>query len=141
MSLTTSVTWTTDSPFTTPSRKSSKSASFIRVHPPRHNCYVVCQHTEDSVTFPDGTRVLASGWFERKTGEPTSDFGLYLDPQWTPHWPCVLLDWPDFGVPLDASRARREIRLAFERARAGDRVELPCVGGHGRTRESLGVGR
>jgi hypothetical protein len=94
---------------------------------------MVCQHTEDSVTFPDGTRVLASGWLQRKHGAPTPDFGLYLDPQWQPTWPSVMLDWPDFGVPNDRSTADREILAAFERARAGDRVEVACIGGHGRT--------
>jgi len=94
---------------------------------------VVCQHTEDVVIFPDGTQVLASGWLERKTGEPTPDFGLYLDPMWTPTWPSVLLDWPDFGVPADRDVADREIQAAFELARSGKRVEVACVGGHGRT--------
>ena len=94
---------------------------------------MVCQHTEDVVIFPDGTRVLASGWLQRKVGEPTPDFGLYLDPQWTPTWPAVMLDWPDFGVPRDRDVADEQIRGAFERARAGERVEVACVGGHGRT--------
>ncbi|HEX8966595.1 MAG TPA: protein-tyrosine phosphatase family protein [Chloroflexota bacterium] len=85
------------------------------------------------MAFPDGTRVLASGWLERAVGEPKPDFGLYLDPQWTPTWPSVMLDWPDFGVPRDTSIASREINAAFERARAGQRVEIACVGGHGRT--------
>ena len=98
-----------------------------------HNDAVVCQHTEDVVTFPDGTRVLASGWLERKPGEPHPDFGLYLDPQWTPIWPATLLDWPDFGVPSQPAVAVAEIKSAFERARAGQRVEVACVGGHGRT--------
>ena len=94
---------------------------------------MVCQHTEDIVTFPDGTQVLASGWLQRKHNEPTPDFGLYLDPQWAPTWPAVLLDWPDFGVPADRSTADREIKAALERARAGERVEVACIGGHGRT--------
>jgi hypothetical protein len=94
---------------------------------------MVCQHTEDSVTFPDGTRVLASGWLQRKHGEPTPDFGLYLDPQWQPTGPSVMLDWPDFGVPTDRATADSEIRGAFARARAGERVEVACIGGHGRT--------
>ena len=94
---------------------------------------MVCSHTEDTVIFPDGTRVLASGWLQRKTGEPTPDFGLYLDPQWTPTWPNVMLDWPDFGVPQDQATADEQIREAFARARAGQRVEIACVGGHGRT--------
>jgi hypothetical protein len=94
---------------------------------------VVCQHTEDAVIFPDGTRVLASGWLQRKIGEPAPDFGLYLDPQWAPSWPAVMLDWPDFGVPRDRDTADAQIRAAFERARAGQKVEVACIGGHGRT--------
>ena len=94
---------------------------------------MVCQHTEDTVTFPDGTQVLASGWLRRKPGEPMPDFGLYLDPQWEPIWPAVMLDWPDFGVPTDRATADREIRAALERARGGERVEVACIGGHGRT--------
>jgi hypothetical protein len=94
---------------------------------------VVCQHTEDRVIFPDGTQVLASGWLQRKTDELAPDFGLYLDPQWQPTGPAVMLDWPDFGVPTDRSAADREIHAAFARARAGERVEVACIGGHGRT--------
>jgi protein-tyrosine phosphatase len=44
-----------------------------------------------------------------------------------------MLDWPDFGVPADRSSADTEIRAALERARAGERVEVACIGGHGRT--------
>jgi protein-tyrosine phosphatase len=94
---------------------------------------VVCQHTEDTVIFPDGTRVLASGWLRRKKDDVAPDFGLYLDPQWTPTGPFVMLDWPDFGVPSDRAAADTEIRGAFARARAGERVEIACIGGHGRT--------
>jgi hypothetical protein len=94
---------------------------------------VVCSHTEDEVLFPDGTRVLASGWLQRKPGELAPDFGLYCDPQWQPTGPAVLLDWPDFGVPVDRTTADREILAAFELARAGQRVEVACIGGHGRT--------
>jgi hypothetical protein len=108
-------------------------AEVRRIRTSGHNCGVVCQHTEDPVTFPDGTSVLASGWLERRRDTAAPDFGLYLDPAWEPWWPAVLLDWPDFGVPADAVVADREIRAAFERARQGQRVEIACVGGHGRT--------
>ena len=94
---------------------------------------MVCQHTEDTVLFPDGTQVLASGWLQRKPDEPAPEFGLYLDPQWRPTGPAVMLDWPDFGVPTDRSAADREIGAAFARARAGERVEVACIGGRGRT--------
>jgi protein-tyrosine phosphatase len=100
----------------------------------RHNCGVVCQHTEDVVSFPDGTRVLASGWLARGADAWRPSFGLYLDPSWTPvDWPHVMLDWPDFGVPAFTDEAVREIRAAYERARQGETVEVACVGGHGRT--------
>lgn len=94
---------------------------------------VVCQHTEHPVTFPDGTRVLASGWLQRTGSDGVPDFGVYLDPSWQPTWSAVMLDWPDFGVPADPVVADREIRAAFARARSGERVEVACVGGHGRT--------
>src|SRR5918912_988794 len=148
MSRTTSVTSTTLPPCSTPRRNSSKNNSFIQPsfvqqtapgnaaehgRVSRHNRRVVCQHTEDTVIFPDGTRVLASGWLDRGADDPKPDFGLYLDPGWEPTWPAVVLDWPDFGIPCDRDRATREIRAAFERARAGQRVEVACIGGHGRT--------
>ena len=59
--------------------------------------------------------------------------GCTWTPPWTPWWPAVALDWPDFGVPADAEVADAEIRAAFLRARSGERVEVACIGGHGRT--------
>jgi hypothetical protein len=94
---------------------------------------MVCRHEADEVVFPDGTRVLASGWFERRNAEPMPDFGLYCDPMWTPAWHHVMLDWPDFGVPTSREQADAVIKNAFVRARDGERVEIACVGGHGRT--------
>lgn len=99
----------------------------------RHNCGVVCQHTEHAVTFPDGTTILASGWLARAASAWRPDFGVYLDASWAPDWPHVMLDWPDFGVPRDTQVAVEAIRAAFERARRGETVEIACVGGHGRT--------
>jgi hypothetical protein len=94
---------------------------------------MVCRHRADLVEFPDGTRVLASGWFDRSTEEQAPDFGLYLDPIWQPGWPAAQLDWPDFGVPANIGTADATITEAFARARQGEGVEVGCVGGHGRT--------
>jgi hypothetical protein len=94
---------------------------------------MVCRHRGDVVEFPDGTRVLASGWFERSSAEAAPDFGLYLDPMWQVAWPSTHLDWPDFGVPSAVAAADALIEAAFARARNGERVEVACVGGHGRT--------
>ena len=94
---------------------------------------MVCRHRADPVQFPDGTRVLASGWFERAPDDAVPDFGLYLDPMWTPAWPAEHLDWPDFGVPNDLAAADAHIIDAWQRARNGEAVEVACIGGHGRT--------
>lgn len=94
---------------------------------------MVCRHKADVLEFPDGTRVLASGWFERAAHEPTPDFGLYLDPMWQPTWPSAHLDWPDFGVPRDVDATDPLILEAFARAQKGEAVEIACIGGHGRT--------
>lgn len=94
---------------------------------------MVCRHKADPLEFPDGTRVLASGWFERSADEPVPDFGLYLDPMWQPEWPAESLAWPDFGVPHEGASADAAIVGAFRRAKEGQSVEVACIGGHGRT--------
>jgi protein-tyrosine phosphatase len=44
--------------------------------------------------------------------------------------------WVDFGVP-DAAELRVALQDVLERARRGDRVEVGCLGGHGRTGTAL----
>ncbi len=102
---------------------------------------MVCRHKADMLEFPDGTRILASGWFERAAHELPPHFGLYLDPMWQPTWPATHLPWPDFGVPSDLEEADAAIVDAFERARSGSDVEVACIGGHDpiRRRGQLGA--
>jgi hypothetical protein len=83
------------------------------------------------VRFIDGTTVRASSLADR--GSAHCDFGLYLDARWDPSWSAELVEWQDFGLPRDPDRAARQIASAFARARAGERVEVGCVGGLGRT--------
>jgi hypothetical protein len=85
------------------------------------------------VPFPDGTAVDACGLRDRRADASDRDFGLYMDPRWAPTWPAELIEWQDFGVPADPERASAQIRAAFDRARAGERVEVGCAGGLGRT--------
>jgi protein-tyrosine phosphatase len=66
------------------------------------------------------------------------DWGVYADPCWK-HWPGVVLDWPDFGVPSDAERALAAILDALARARSGEDVLVGCRGGLGRTGTILGA--
>jgi hypothetical protein len=85
------------------------------------------------VVFPDGTAVEACGLRDRRADAPDRDFGLYMDPRWAPTWPAELIEWEDFGLPADPDRAAAQIRAAYDRARAGERVEVGCAGGLGRT--------
>ena len=91
------------------------------------------------VVLADGATVtavtfLASDPYGRKV--PPS-FGLYLDQRWFPPWPYAYLDWPDFGVPTDLEAMRAALVDLLDRARSGQRVELGCLGGHGRTGTAL----
>ena len=83
------------------------------------------------VPFPDGTRVRATGL--DRGDEPEPSFGLYLDHRWQPTWPFELIEWPDFALPLDGSRAASQIRGAYRRAVSGEDVEVGCFSGLGRT--------
>jgi Protein-tyrosine phosphatase len=87
------------------------------------------------VVLPDGTEVIAVSFDARDpyAREQTPDFGLYLDSQWNPPWPHDHLEWPDFGVPGDSALVVSALRSLLERARYGERVEMGCLGGHGRT--------
>ena len=65
---------------------------------------------------------------------PTADFGLYADSRWQgAPWPHEVIDWPDFGMPADADVAAAQIRSAWDRAVAGELVEVGCMGAIGRT--------
>ena len=86
-----------------------------------------------NVRFPDGTCITASPLGERNADNSDRDFGLYMDPAWAPSWNAELIDWPDFGLPVDAETAVDQIMAAFTRAKNGERVEIGCIGGLGRT--------
>jgi len=86
-----------------------------------------------TVVFPDGTSVTASPLTARVESNPDRDFGLYMDATWAPTWDAEIIDWPDYGLPTDAETAANKIIAAFERARTGERVEIGCIGGLGRT--------
>jgi hypothetical protein len=85
------------------------------------------------VTFPDGTRIRALSIADRVEHDPGRTFGLYLDERWAPSWPAELIAWADLGLPEDKQRAAAQIEAAFARARLGERVEVGCAGGLGRT--------
>ncbi|GAY10270.1 protein-tyrosine phosphatase family protein [Pseudonocardia sp. N23] len=97
----------------------------------------------DATTLPDGTRVRGRGRSQPVPAGPLPEFGLCLgSPERTwwsrkavrlPGWPAEWLDWPDFRTPRDDAHAAARIVATYERARAGERVEIACLGGTGRT--------
>ena len=91
------------------------------------------------VRFADGTTVMGVRFLgdDPYVRDDTPDFGLYLDENWAPPWPYEFFDWPDFGVPDDLDALRRVLTDLLDRARKGDRVEVGCFGGHGRTGTAL----
>jgi hypothetical protein len=92
-----------------------------------------------AIQLPDGTTVVAVSFDadDPYGREHAPDFGLYLDARWDPPWDHAHLDWPDFGLPTNEAAAVSALTAVLGRARAGERVELGCLGGHGRTGTAL----
>ncbi|THV43231.1 protein-tyrosine phosphatase family protein [Glycomyces buryatensis] len=69
---------------------------------------------------------------------PLPEFGLYLLGEEPPavEWDSRWVRWPDFRLPIDRIDARAALTEALERA-ATQRVEVACLGGHGRTGTAL----
>jgi hypothetical protein len=91
------------------------------------------------VTLPSGTEVWAVSFdaSDPYSRDRTPDFGLYLDEKWEPRWDHTKVPWPDFGVPPDVDALRDRLSSVLARATAGDRVEIGCLGAHGRTGTAL----
>jgi hypothetical protein len=103
-----------------------------------HQRFDVHRH-RSVVVLPDRTEVMAVSFdaTDPYTREQLPDFGLYLDPRWDPPWTHDHLDWPDFGVPSDPAGLANALTSLLERARDQSRVEVGCLGGHGRTGTAL----
>lgn len=92
-----------------------------------------------AILLPDRTAVRGRGRREPLPAGPLPEFGLYLGSlrrrpsEPAPDWPAAWIDWPDFRLPRDEAAAVAAIVDAYERARAGRRVEVGCGGGAGRT--------
>jgi protein-tyrosine phosphatase len=87
------------------------------------------------LVLPSGARVRG-----RALGDPAcdADFTLVLaERQSLPTWAHRRVRWPDSWVPLDREDALDALREAHRRARAGERVEVGCRGGYGRTGTAL----
>jgi protein-tyrosine phosphatase len=103
-----------------------------------HRRFEMHRH-RSSVVLPDGTELTAVSFdaVDPYTRERLPDYGLYLDHRWQPPWTHDHVDWPDFGLPADPAGVVSALKAALDRARAGERVEVGCLGGHGRTGTAL----
>jgi hypothetical protein len=97
-------------------------------------------HLPGSIELPDGSWVRGRGLRRPAPQGASPDYGLYLGGprQRRRHdgelaWPHQWIDWPDFLLPRDRDHAVTLIRALRDHARAGERVEVACGGGVGRT--------
>jgi len=97
------------------------------------------EHGSGIVELPSGARLRGRGLRSGVLAEPRLEWGLYLlgRPPADLPWPSLWLPWPDFWLPSDRRAARSAFREAHERALAGQRVEIACRGGVGRTGTAL----
>jgi protein-tyrosine phosphatase len=75
----------------------------------------------------------------RRLADPASpaDFALVLGSGPAPAWPSRRVRWPDLWLPSDPGDALDGLGEAHRRAHAGQRVEVACRGGVGRTGTAL----
>ena len=84
--------------------------------------------------LPTGLRVR--GRRLRDAASP-ADFALLLADGPAPTWPYRRVRWPDLWIPVDRDDALDALHEAHRRAQAGERVEVACRGGIGRTGTAL----
>lgn len=86
------------------------------------------------MALPGGARVRGRRLADAVT---PADFTLLLADGPVPDWPSRRIRWPDFWVPRDRADALDALGEAYRRASAGERVEVACHGGIGRTGTAL----
>lgn len=95
-----------------------------------------CDHWHQKIAVGDHI-VWASRLLSRRPDDFTPDAAVYLDPAWA-DWTkldperYLLLEWPDYGV-VEVDQLRAALQWANDRMDNGDRLEVGCIGGHGRT--------
>jgi hypothetical protein len=94
--------------------------------------------TAGVLRLPSGRLVRGRGLRRPLHAGPRPGFALYLLGRKPPPvpWEARWVRWPDFGLPSDPPAAVSVLREAWERS-GGERVEIACVGGLGRTGTAL----
>lgn len=91
-----------------------------------------------TLRLPSGRVVRGRGLrVPMPSGHPPT-LGVYLLGSAPPEfgWETLWVRWPDFRLPADPAYAATVLRQAFDRA-PGERVEIACGGGRGRTGTAL----
>ena len=86
------------------------------------------------VALPSGCRVRGR---RLRDAASAADFALLLADGAPPAWPHRRIRWPDFWIPIDRADALDALREALRRAQVGERVEVACHGGVGRSGTAL----
>lgn len=92
------------------------------------------------VRLPDGRAVRGTSMRSGRSGASAPEFAVYLLGR-DPHidaWPYRWVKWPDFRAPADTHDCEAALREAHGRA-VGERVEITCGGGVGRTGSALAL--
>lgn len=102
--------------------------------------YQKCRHyaPESKIVLAEGIEIYPSSMSNKRSEEDlkafTPDFGLYADYGWRPAWRNEYVVFPDFGIPTYTDLAIEQINAAIVRAAdLNQKVEIGCIGGHGRT--------
>lgn len=103
--------------------------------------YMKCRHYGQKVTFPDGTVIHGSSMIDRKDDDPDiPDIGAYFASSWQPAGLAYWVPWADYGLPQVSDKTLGIIiNDLLKRAKAGERVEIGCMGGHGRTGTMMAI--
>jgi hypothetical protein len=88
--------------------------------------------------LPSGRLVRGRGLRDPMPSGHPPTFGVYLLGSAPPEfgWESRWVRWPDFRLPTDPAAARQVLTELWERS-AGERAEIACMGGRGRTGTAL----
>ena len=90
------------------------------------------------LALPSGRLIRGRGLRRPMPSGHPPEFGVYLLGARPPElgWEMRWIRWPDFRLPRDPAEATTVLREAWQRS-AGERVEIACGGGRGRTGTAL----
>ncbi|MEV6306771.1 protein phosphatase [Actinoplanes sp. NPDC051861] len=90
------------------------------------------------LALPSGRLIRGRGLREPMPSGHPPQFGVYLLGSAPPEfgWSGRWIRWPDFWLPSDSAYARKALIEALSRTE-GERVEIACGGGRGRTGTAL----